>query len=165
MVFGSLFNKSNKAKKQAIGKERARQFKDAWLLANRSLLAAKQQNEKADTAVEENSLENKAQQFVMEQKESFSSDARLTEQLTAKLMPIVDQIYAYSNRYVNDADVSSAHNTTYQRILELVMEQAASGEPFDKTPCPADFSDEENKMLNQVTRIVNDSWANEDAKP
>ena len=163
MVFGSFFNKSNRSKKLAIGKQRARRFRDAWLLANRSLLAAKQQNEKADTAVEENSLENKAQQFVKDQKEAFSSDARLTEELTAKLMPIVDQIYAHSNRYINDADVSSAHNTTYQRILELVMEQAATGELFVTVPCPADFSDEETRMLAQVTQIVNESWANEEA--
>ena len=163
VVFGSLFNKSNRSKKLAIGKQRGRQFRDAWLLANRSLLAAKQQNEKADTAVEENSLENKAKQFVKDQKEAFSSDARLTEELTAKLMPIVDQIYAHSNRYINDADVSSAHNTTYQRILELVMEQAATGELFVTVPCPADFSDEETRMLAQVTQIVNESWANEEA--
>ncbi len=155
VVFESLFGKS---RKQSTGEERAKQFKDAWLLANRSLLAAKQQNEKADTAVEENSLESKAKQFVKDQKETFSSDARLTEQLTTKLMPIVDQIYSHANRYVNDADVSSAHNTTYQRILELVISQASSGEPLNKIPCPPDFSDEENKMLTQVTRILKDFW-------
>lgn len=159
MVFESLFGKSSKTKKQTTGEVRAKQFKDAWLLANRSLLAAKQQNEKADTAVEENSLESKAKQFVKDQKETFSSDARLTEQLSAKLMPIVDQIYSHANRFVNDADVSSAHNTTYQRILELVITQATDGESFENIPFPADFSDEENKMLTQVSRVLNDFWS------
>ena len=155
MVFESLFGKQ---KKQSLGDARAQQFKEAWLLANRSLLAAKQQNEGADTAIEEDSLLNKARQHMSDQKESFTADAHHLEQLTTKLLPVVEQIYAYANRFVNDADVSSAHNTTYQRILELVMAKAATSENVDKIPSPPDFSDEENEMLERVSRILAEFW-------
>ena len=158
MVFESLFGKSNKAKKERVGEARAQQFKEAWLLANRSLLAAKQQNEKADTAVEEETLENKATQFMQDQKESFSSDARITEQLTIQLMPVVNQIYAQANRYINDADVSSAHNTTYQRILDWVNIQTSNDSPMEMSAYPPDFSDEENRMLSQVVKILTSFW-------
>ena len=155
MVFESLFGKQ---KKQGLGDARAQQFKEAWLLANRSLLAAKQQNEAADTAVEEDSLLNKARQYMSDQKESFTADAHHLEQLTTKLLPIVEQIYAYANRFVNDADVSSAHNTTYQRILELVMAKVKTNGYVEKIPSPPAFSDEENEMLERVSRILEEFW-------
>ena len=158
MIFESLFGKS---RKKDLGKERGEQFKQAWLLANRSLLAAKSDNQAADTAVEEVTLIKKAETIMRESKESYSAEAHVVDAMAQKFLPIVNQIYVYSNRYMNDADVSSAHNTTYQRILEIVLAGVADGEPVRHLEAPSDFAPEESELLLKVNKILAEFWSSE----
>ena len=156
MVFDSIFGKS---KKQELGKARADQFRNAWLLANRGMLAALSQNAADDTVVEEEkSLVERAQQVLRDDKATFTAEAHHTEQLAFKLLPVIEQMYAYWNRFADDADVSSAHNATFARILELVTARAVKGEAIGKIPAPEDFTDEEAELLASVNRIIADFW-------
>ena len=156
MVFDSIFGKP---KKEVLGQARAEQFKNAWLMANQSLLAAKTLNESEDTQIEEASLVEKAKQVLNDEKESFTAESHHTEQLAIRLLPIVNDIYTLSNRFMNDADVSSAHNMAFQRILELIMERALTGEDFSNVTCPSDFSDNEAQLLQRVTQVVSGFWS------
>ena len=156
MIFESLFGKS---KKKGLGKERADQFKQAWLLANRSLLAAKSDSQEADTQLEEVSIIKRAEQSMTEEKESYSAEAHVVDQLAQKCLPVIDQIYSYSNRFMNEADVSSAHNTTFQRILEIVMQALASGESVRRLAVPDDFSPQESELFRKVAIIVSEYWS------
>lgn len=155
MVFDSLFGKK---KKEAIGQARVEQFRAAWLQANRGMLAALAENANEDTQVEEIPLVEKARQILEDSKQSFTAEAHHIDQLADRLLPVVEQLYAISNRYTNDADVSSAHNTTFTRILELVSKRAATGEPIGKIPSPPDFTDAETELLASVSRILNEFW-------
>ncbi len=154
MVFDSLFGKK---KKEALGHARAEQFRAAWLQANRGMLAALAENANEDTQVEEIPLVEKARQILEDSKQSFTAEAHHIDQLADRLLPVVEQLYAISNRYTNDADVSSAHNTTFTRILELVSKRA-DWEPIGKIPAPPDFTEPEAELLASVTRIVAEYW-------
>lgn len=154
-MFRSLFGGN---KKQLLMSARLAQFREAWLMANRSILAIKSAAIGSDETLEAATIVQKSKQWIRDEKLSFSSDQHKTEQLTSRLLPVVEQVYAASDRFSNDADVSSAHNSTTHRMLELVSQHIQSGAPLAQIQPSEDLSKAENELLSEVATTITNYW-------
>ena len=154
-MFRSLFGGK---KQQVLTAGRLEQFREAWLLANRSLLGVKSDAFDRGEEIDASNMVRHAQQWVRDSKINFTSDAHKTEQLTFRLLPLVHEIYCQSDRFSDEADVSSAHNSTTQLILELVTNLIRSGAKLGSAPPSEELSKTENKIYQKVLQTLAKYW-------
>ncbi len=154
-VFRSLFGEN---KKQQLMTARLAQFREAWLMANRSILAVKSAAIESGERLGAETIVENSKQWIRDAKVSFDSNHHRTEQLTNRLLPLVQQVYAASDHFVNDADVSSAHNSTTQRMLELMTQHIQSEAPLHEIESSEDLTEAENTILAEVATAAADYW-------
>ena len=154
-LFRSIFGGK---KQEVLSAARIEQFREAWLLANRSLLGVKSDAFDRGERIDEFNIVRHAQQWIRETKISFTSDSHKIEQLTCRLLPLVHDVYLQSDRFGDEADVSSAHNSTTQIILELVTQRIRSGEKLRENQPSEELSQRENKILHKVQEALANYW-------
>lgn len=159
MVFRSLFGGGRRTE---VLNERASLFREAWLLANRAILAATMDWESPTADSSEMSPVQLARQWIRDEKISFSSDALQTELLTDQLLKWAEKVHRLSSHFSLEADVSSAHSMTAQRILEVVGGRLRAGEPLDVKPTLDEFTEKENEILAGVLKSCHDYWQSAD---
>lgn len=155
-MFRSLFGGGDKEK--VLRSARVEQFREAWLLANRSLLAVESEAQEEGKEIEPDMLVHEAEQWIRDSKTTFTSDAHKTEKLTQILLPLVNEIFQAAHKFRDDADVSSAHNSTTQRILELVTKKIRAGEKLSNAQPSDELSAKENEIFMGVMESAARYW-------